>query len=256
MRGGPGTQDPEQFTASNVILMNLVLSAYGLSTDQVSGPGWLDTERYSIVAKVPHGTTRKQFQEMLRNVLTDRFHLAAHLVKKDFEAYEMTIAKDGLKTRESVIEVETGSPAPAPNSIPVNTPLTFKDGFPELPIGESPALRGINVNGRELITARKQTMTQLASTLQGFFVPGVRVVDKTALTGKYDYYLQFAQQQNADGAPAWLGVSGADFLDSIGEPVPELITAVDRQLGLRLTKNTLSMDVLIVDHVDKIPTED
>src|SRR5580658_3856243 len=65
MRGGPGTADPGQIAYTGVILKNVLLSAYGVDSYQVSGPGWLDQERYDILANVPPGTAKEQFNAML-----------------------------------------------------------------------------------------------------------------------------------------------------------------------------------------------
>jgi uncharacterized protein (TIGR03435 family) len=258
MRGGPGSPDPEQFTATNAILRNLLLNAYGLSNDQISGPSWMDTEQYTIVAKVPPEATREQFEVMLQNLLAERLHVTAHLVKKDFDAYELTVAKGGIKMKESVIDPKVG-----PNPPPIDmdaafqaafTPLTFKEGFPVLAPGSRPSLHGINVNGRELITARQQAMEGIATrTLQNALGPGTRVVDKTGLTGKYDFHLQYARPNNNAAAAAQTLPTGSDYLDSIGEPAPDVVTAAREQLGLTLTKGKVSMDVLVIDHADKVP---
>src|ERR1019366_1602300 len=78
VRGGPGTDDPGQFTAPSVSLLTLLEMAYGVRFDQVSGPDWLISERYSIVAKLPPKTTKDQFNLMLQNLLAERFHLTLH----------------------------------------------------------------------------------------------------------------------------------------------------------------------------------
>lgn len=258
IRGGPGTGDPTRISYSYVTLQALLVWAYGLPIDQISGPSWLTTERYTIDAKVPPGATREQLNGMLQNLLAERFNLTAHLVKKDFDAYELTVAKGGLKMTESVIDPKLGpNPPPMDPAAALQaarTPLTFKDGFPVLASGNTPALWGINVNGRMLITARQQTMDSIATrTLQNALGAGTRVVDKTGLTGKYDFHLQFERPNNNAAAAAQPSVPGSDFFDSIGEPAPDIVTAAREQLGLTLTKGKISMDVLVVDHADKAP---
>src|SRR4029077_8161217 len=61
MSGGPGTPDPGQMTYTNVSLKQLIQSAYDVKGYQVSGPDWLDSERFDITAKVPKDTTKEQF---------------------------------------------------------------------------------------------------------------------------------------------------------------------------------------------------
>jgi uncharacterized protein (TIGR03435 family) len=263
IRGGPGSDDPTRISYSYVTMQGLLVWAYGLPIDQISGPSWLTTERYSIDAKVPPGATREQLNVMLQNLLAERFKFTAHLVKKDFDAYELMVAKGGLKMKESAID-STAPAAPAPAALldrdavlqAARTPLTFKEGFPVLAPGNTPALWGVNVNGRMLITARQQTMDSIATrTLQNALGAGARVVDKTGLTGKYDFHLQFARPNPNAAAAAQPLPEGADFFDSVSEPAPDIVTAAQQQLGLTLTKGKISMDVLVVDHADKVPTE-
>ena len=88
MRGGPGTPDPTRFTATYDSLQDLLVRAYELPVDQISGPSFLTTEHYTIVANVPEGATKRQFQGMLQNLLLDRFPAArpafadGHLTKR------------------------------------------------------------------------------------------------------------------------------------------------------------------------------
>jgi uncharacterized protein (TIGR03435 family) len=132
--------------------------------------------------------------------------------------------------------------------------------------GNSPALWGIDVSGRMLYTARQRSIGDIAErviesalALQNGQAPGspggqgVRVVDKAGLTGKYDFHLQYALPSNQGGTQNL--PSGADYLDSIGEPAPDIVTAVQQQLGLTMTKGKVAVDVLVIDHADKVPTD-
>jgi uncharacterized protein (TIGR03435 family) len=60
-RGGPGTSDPSQVTYTSITLKNLLTTAYGVKAFQISGPGWLETERYDVAAKIPPDTSKEQF---------------------------------------------------------------------------------------------------------------------------------------------------------------------------------------------------
>src|SRR5580700_7392903 len=71
--GGPGTPDPGQITWNSVTLKQLLTTAYDVKPYQVNAPGWLDTERYDIIAKVPEGATTAQVNVMWRNLLKERF---------------------------------------------------------------------------------------------------------------------------------------------------------------------------------------
>ena len=93
-RGGPGTDDPERLTWSNVTLTGLLTSAYGVRREQISGPSWMQAEHYDVAAKIPPGTTTQQMRVMMQNLLTTRFQLVLHHETRVFPVYE-----DGFTAR-------------------------------------------------------------------------------------------------------------------------------------------------------------
>ena len=101
MRGGPGTDDPGQMTFTNTSIGDLIQSAYDVKSFQVTGPGWLQTERFDVVAKVPAGTTKEDSRIMLQHLLADRFKLVLHRSTKDASIYALLVAKGGPKLKES-----------------------------------------------------------------------------------------------------------------------------------------------------------
>jgi len=231
MRGGPGTSDPERITWEQLILSRLLYAAYGFDFDQISGPDWLGTDRYTVLAKLPPGTTKEQLKLMWQNLLAERFHLKTHLIKKSFPAYELSAAKGGSKLTE-----QPGFPMPRPGENfamgmagPRHVRLTFRDasmadfaqrlGWP----------LGVLVRSKEMVIGR--------------------VIDKTGLDGKYNFTLEFAGRWGPGGAfPERLP-------DGQAETAPNLFDALWQQLGLRLEEKKTELDVLVVDHVDRVPTE-
>ena len=149
MRGGPGSADPGQLTYSNVTLKNVLMNAYGVKGYQISGPSWLDSERYDIAAKIPKGATKEQFMLMLQNLLAERFKLTLHREKKDLPMYALVVGKSGPKMKESVdgaVPADGAGPPPPPP--PPGGPLGIagggriamgSDGFPKLPPGAGAA---------------------------------------------------------------------------------------------------------------------
>ena len=83
--GGPGTTDPTRINYVNITLETLLMSIYGLERTQISGPNWIyDSDgRFTIAATIAPGTTKEQFNEMLRNLLVDRFQIAMHLENRE-----------------------------------------------------------------------------------------------------------------------------------------------------------------------------
>lgn len=77
------------------------MRAYDVQSFQVSGPSWMDRERFDVIAKVPGGTSREDVRVMLQNLLADRFRLKLHKETKEAPVYEMTVAKGGIRMKEA-----------------------------------------------------------------------------------------------------------------------------------------------------------
>jgi uncharacterized protein (TIGR03435 family) len=110
MRGGPGTNDPGRIISTYVMLKNVLMKAYDLRPDQISGPAWMDdysigdSNFFSITATMPPSTTPERFRLMLQNLLAERFHLAVHHETREFPGYELVVASGGPKLREAAPE--------------------------------------------------------------------------------------------------------------------------------------------------------
>ena len=102
---------------------------------QISGPGWLDSERYDIVAKLPRGATKAEFMVMLQNLLAERFKLTLHREKKDLPMYALVVGKNGPKMKESVEDARPQGWRPRAMAPPaaMGKPAMGRDGFPVLP---------------------------------------------------------------------------------------------------------------------------
>jgi uncharacterized protein (TIGR03435 family) len=270
MRGGPGTPDPGQITYNNVTVKNVLMNAYGVKGFQISGPGWLDSERYDIVAKVPRGATKAEFMVMLQNLLAERFKLTLHREKKDLPMYALVVGKNGPKMKESVEDAapKGGGPADGPAAV-MGKPTVDRDGFPVLP----PAAAGRTavslalMNGNVRMTASKQPMSGLAEDLSRQL--DLPVVDMTGLTGKYDFTLYFSPEGLAgmrlpaglappppNAAPPGEGGPGSPMASAPdGQSNPSLFAAIQEQLGLKLEQRKGPVDLLVIDHLEKAPIE-
>lgn len=213
-------------TARNVPLRGIILLAYGLRTFQLSGgPGWINTDAYDITAKPESAvqaadasaapvtdqerkTRNELWKERMRALLADRFGLLVHREMKDQPVYLLIVGKNGSKMKE------------------VATPH-----------GEQGTRGGA---GRSQGMAA--TMPMLANTLAN--ATGRVVLDKTGLTGKYDYMLEWAPE-----------VSAAESRDSAAvSSGPTIFTAVEEQLGLKLESAKEPVEMIVIDHVDR-PSE-
>ncbi len=203
-----------EFAAQNHALKTLIAAAYNISPQAISGgPAWVDSEHYDILAKTP-GETRPTLDEqmaMLRKLLADRFGLTFHREPRELRIYALTVAKGGAKLKESKAE---GSPMGPPPLIFVVSPQLVR------------------------LPARSATMGEFASVLQRAALD-LPVVDRTGLSARYDFDLEFMPDETVFG-----GVLGKGVEDS---NKPALFAAVQQQLGLRLEATRGPVDAFIID---------
>jgi uncharacterized protein (TIGR03435 family) len=236
--GGPGTRFPERYATGNATLRGLLWKAYGLIDfqEQISGPGWIDTEKYAIDAKVPPGTTIEQFQRMLQNLLAERFKLVLHHETKVLPVYDLVVGKNGPKFKESG---ET-SGAAGPPAAGVD-----RDGFPVLPAGRPGLVSNYAIGPSGQVShwrAQQQPISAFARMLGLPQNAGRIVVDKTGLTGKYDFTLSYDVQVPGEPAVA-------------DNPVLTIFDAVEQQLGLKLVDGKAPFDKIVVDQAERVPVE-
>ena len=194
---------------------------------------------------------------MMRNLLKERFHLEAHTQSRNFPGYELVVAESGPKLKAS-------KPTPdAEAADQSQMPKRAGDGSLILP----PRPQMFTSLGRGMVIVQVQEKSlndfvprlgRLIAQSQGedpndFSSPKPRVVDKTGLTGKYDFTLRFAcdacQFAVANGA-----LAGPPTSTESSSGMPNIFEALQKQLGLKLVKiKDIPLDVIVVDHVDKIP---
>jgi uncharacterized protein (TIGR03435 family) len=205
-----------RLTMINIPLEQCIEQAYSIKKYQVSGPDWLSSQRFDIVAKAPSEGSKPPLRPMLQALLKDRFKLAFHRETKLVPAYALVVAKGGPR-------------------------LTAVD-----PEGKPPHV----VDGRGRLTGERMSMTLLADVLLHWV--GIPVMDKTELKGAFNITLEWVPDETQP----------VDLLDS-SEPKrqpsdttgPSLFTALREQLGLHLEAIKAPVEMIVIDHVEKVPTE-
>jgi uncharacterized protein (TIGR03435 family) len=244
-RGGPGTHDPIRIAWTNALLLNILATAYNVTTLQITGPDWISSERYDIVAKVPEGATRAQVAVMWRNLLEERFGMLLHLESRDFQVDELTIAKGGLKMKAT--ELPADAEPFTPDSVKPS-----KNGALELN-GSGAAvmiLPGAAGGPSGRMTVKGLSVSEIAARLsQQLRHP---VIDKTGLKGKYDFVLEYTPDLSGLPPPPDASAPLVPPTSNVG---PNLPSALEKQLGLKLTRAKVKLDVIVVDHAEKTPTE-
>jgi uncharacterized protein (TIGR03435 family) len=254
--GGPGTAGPGRMTFRGVSMEALLMTAFAVHQfDRLSAPDsiqdWLVKTRflgtkYDIVATVPPGATKEDANEMLKNLLVDRFGLVYRMETRDFDGYRLTVAKGGPKLKPA-------APADGPQRVlPLGTRQPLDDrGFPIFQPGYPNILAGMH-DAVAHLAGRMATTEDLLLTLQFWLGVDSRLEDKTGLTEKYDLKLEFADQR--PGGPAAAVANGAP-IDAIGDPAPDLFVALEKQLGLKLEKIKVPIDVVVIDRLNQQPTD-
>jgi uncharacterized protein (TIGR03435 family) len=244
--GGPGTADPGIWRCSNVPLAFVISQAYGFEPYEFPIRAPCCLSRFDFIAKVPDGTTKEQFWQMMENLLKERFKLAFHRERKEMAIYELTVGEKGLRMKESAPD------APPARQDPWELP-TFsigKDGYPIFPAGHG-GLAGPDGNYRW--TESNLSMREIVKTLS--FQLGRPVIDATGLKGKYDIDMKWWIDTAWAAEAAGLSKEKIAELRDSGPRGPSLERAVRDQLGLKLNSEKGFSDIIIIDHVEELPSE-
>ncbi len=244
VKGGPGTSDPGMVTYANVNLINMVRYAYDLqSFSQIDWPDLPGKDYYDITARIPPGTTKEQFHLMLQGLLADRFHMVVHHDTKLFDAYELAVGKGGPKMK--LASAEDSAMAEQPGSGPLLPPGRLPgSAYPQL---LRPGIIAVPKRNSEIpfnlhLMARAQTMGELAKSLASYL--GRSVADKTGLSGRYDFELDFTLEQAATDQRY------KDAQDDFGPYIPVAVEV----LGLKTVPVKVSRDIVVVDRAERVPT--
>ena len=260
-------------------LKDLVSVAYKVKPAQVTGPSWLGSDHFDIVAKMPDGSTREDAPAMLQALLVERFKLVVHRETKEHQVLALVVGKSGPKMKDS-----PGEASP----ISVDEPL--KPGEMQMDTPDGPARMTINKNGMGAtmnlgkkgiitygmdqqtgmlhMTSSKTTMAALADMLTQMMGQmgggnGRQVLDMTGLTGNYEISMEFsladmmaaARAQGMDmpggGGPSPAGIAVASDPGAGGSTISHAVES----LGLKLDQRKAPVEQIVVDSMEKTPTE-
>jgi uncharacterized protein (TIGR03435 family) len=235
-----------RLTSTNMPLRALITFAYQLQPFQLVGdPDWIRNETFDIVAKmegdpppVPPGSGPDPHMLAMRTLLADRFKLTVHRDTREMDIYALVLARPdgtlGPNLRRTTTDCEALMAAnrggPPPQAPGPNAP--FQCG-----------MRG--TFGRLVVNA--MPLSLFANNLSGRMQRVV--VDRTGLSGNWDFELTFAQEPPQGPLPPGVELPPAD------PNAPSLVTAIQEQLGLRLQSTKGPVEVLVVDRVER-PTPD
>lgn len=267
-------------TYSYMTLKALIANAYGVKEYQVTGPDWLNSERFDIVANLPEGASKDDAPKMLQALLEDRFKLEAHSEKQEHPVLALVVGKDGPKMK--------ASSGPAPEPIDPNTPLkpgemsvNTADGPARMTMNKNGAGATVNMGAKGIITysmdpqsmtihinSTRTTMAALANMLtqmtQMGGTGGRQVVDMTGLKGSYEVSLDFsmasmmaaARAQGMNGTGGGEGAASVSAMPDASDPGGGAASAYQavEKLGLKLEPRKAMVEQVVVEHAEKTPT--
>jgi uncharacterized protein (TIGR03435 family) len=214
-------------------LNELISFAYNVEDDWIrGGQKWLETDLYDLIAKTAPTESDDTLRVMLQSLLAERFHLKVHKEPQPVTVSALTVAKSKLKDTD-----------PSTRS----------------------TCRLNNADGARVFTCQNTTMAQFAERLRGVATGYLDhpVVDLTGLKDAYDFSVTWSGRGRLMGlAGAAAGAGTGDTAPLSAVPVASdrpagftFFEAVDRQLGLKLTAQKHPMPVVVIDHIDRTPTE-
>jgi uncharacterized protein (TIGR03435 family) len=219
-------------------------------------PGWVDTERYTIRAKAPDGVQVTATAVLLVNLLKDRFQLATHLETRELPIFNLVVARpDGrlgpdlkvtpAECRAAIDERIAAVKAAAARGVPPPLP----------PLGDpnGPPPCGFQRMGTGLVAGSGRTLADLVPTLADLV--SRPVIDKTGLTGMFDFMLKFAPESAGSNTVARLLSPGGQTPPAVDPNAPSLPAALQEQFGLKLESTRGPVEVLVIDKFEK-PTLD
>jgi uncharacterized protein (TIGR03435 family) len=219
-------------TMTNVTVKRMIQNAYQLQDQQIAGgPGWIASEHFDIVANSEAANLSPQDRWMMvRALLADRFKLKMHTEPRELSVFGLVLARRDGRPGEHLKKSDTDCKRPtAPPSAPIDLSV--------------PNQCGVIMGGPGRMNFRGVTMEIIAAQLSSRV--GRSVVDRTGLDGRYDLDVEFSPQP--------LQASGADpaAVDRPAGDAASLYTALQEQLGLKLESQKGSIDVTVIDSVER-----
>ncbi len=262
-------------------IYDLITVAYKVKPYQVEGPDWIRVERFDILAKMPPGATKDDVPAMLQRLLKDRFKLELHRDQKEHAIYALVVGKNGVKMKEAAPDAPKEAPkegdAEAPKA-PEKGEIVMGKGENEVRIKQSADGKSGTAETAQTGTVKytvgqdgmmhyeysKLDMPTLAQALSQFL--DKPVLDMTELKGKYQVALDFSMQDIMNvarkngatipaGAPGGGGDSKATPAEAASDPGSSSLFTAVQALGLKLDSRKAPMEILVVDRVEKTPTE-
>jgi len=243
-------------------LADVIRTAYKVKQFQLSGPDWMSAERWDIQAKMPEGATKDDVPQMLQALLADRFKLQIHRDSKEQSVYALIVGKGGpkLTPSPSAKPVDPDAPKTPSNQLSVN-----QDGKGMVvQTSEAGKMRmSMGPGGTMHMETERMSMDKFAEALSAFV--DRPVVDQTEIKGDYQVAFDLTMDDMRNAArkagvafpmgPAPGGAAAGGAAPAASDPTGPTIFNTIQQMGLKLEAKKAPMESIVVDHLEKAPTE-
>jgi len=235
--------DGSQVHISWASLTDLVTMAYRLRRYQILGPDWLASDHFDVIAKIPDGFNQRNVPEMLQSMLQDRFGMKSHWEKKEFSVYTLGLSKAALNMKE-VAAPETEVSFPIGNISGMRSIIDFGSG-------------STFSFADNMLDAKKLNLDEFAEWFSNFM--DRPVINNTGLKGHYDFRLNLSAR---DFQTMWIWAAMAGGAVIPPEAVPKLdglslesLPNSLKEVGLKLDRGKGPIDVLVIDTIQRKPTD-
>jgi uncharacterized protein (TIGR03435 family) len=265
------TVDAAMVNIGFMSLADLIPVAFAVKPYQVSGPNWMKENRFDILAKIPEGVTKDQVPRMLQALLTERFKMVAHRESKEEPIYALVVGKGGPKLKESAPDADAPPVEASPQAKNGGAPILNMpegqvriagDGKGAVVSGGAigPTRVSTGPNGTMHLESAKITLPAFADLLTRFM--DRPVIDMTEIKGTYEIGLNLSMidlinvARSSGLVPAGAGIGGRDGAAvAASDPGGGSIFDAVQSLGLKLEPRKSSVDTIVIDHLEKMPTD-
>jgi uncharacterized protein (TIGR03435 family) len=245
--------DGAQVRFTDLTVRECMRIAWEVKNYQIVGPDWVGSDRFDIAAKLPDGAKPDQVPEMLRNLLIDRFKITFHRDKKEFSVYALVAGKGGLKLKETAPDAAADNADAAPKSgMNISARGSAAGVFVDLGQGSWYTFADNKLVGHKL------TMERIAENLSRYMDKPVVDMTGAPANTNYDFSFEITPDdyrtmliRSAIGAGVSLPPEAARLAEG---PTDSLFAAMEAA-GLKMDSRKAPLDVMVIDHADKTPTE-
>jgi len=274
--------DAARVDIGSLSLADLIRIAYKIKPYQLTGPDWMSAQRFDVMAKMPEGATKEQVPQMLQALLAERFKLTVHHDSKEQSVFALVVGKNGPKLKQ--VEADASVPSTPDAAPPKPGALVIGSGENQMRISPNSDGKGATIaagpmgqmkfsvveGGMMRMEFAKVGMAEFTDLLSRF--TDKPVIDKTELKGKYEVALDLSMEEMRNvarvtaaqsgimmpgpgGGPGGGGDGSKSPADAASAPSGNSVLGAVQQLGLKLEPRKAPLDMIVVDHLEKAPTE-